>query len=329
LIFLSATNLSQNASACECEDLKERTSYLINSDSIFSGRVKSVEKTDDKPSSYNVRFDVDKVWKGPEAKEIAIKSSLDTGLCGYLFEINQTLVVHAFNEGGILNEKGCGTLSVEYVADYIKFLDSIMQDNTEWKTLPSVGKYLYNEPQRPAQIFNVQYMVVNGTLNSIISINGSYSIEASTVKENGLFELKIPLNYPYTNFPNVTIGQIYVVMINNENVGHIFGPSRLDECFFGFSIPFSGNVHMDLAPGVIPEHFPYHGDEVPPHCIKETILSIPPLQQLKSGISANDVVCKESFELIFKSKDGSPACVKPASLTKLVAWGWAKPSGPP
>jgi len=196
--------------------------------------------------------------------------------------------------------------------------------NTEWKTIPTVGKYLYNEPPKPAQIFNVQYRVVNGTLDSIISGDGSYGIEVSTEKENGLFELKIPLNYPYTNFHNVTNGQTYIVLVNDTDVGHISSPSRLDECFFGFSIPFSGNVRINLGSAQIPEHFPYHGDEVPDRCINDTILSISPLKQLKSGISANDIVCKEGFELIYKSKNDSPACVKPVSVQKLVTWGWAK-----
>ncbi len=193
----------------------------------------------------------------------------------------------------------------------------------EWKTIPTVGKYHYNEPHKPAQIFNVQYRVVGGTLDSITANDGSYSIKASTVKENGLFEFKIPLNFPYTNFHNVTDGQVYVVMINQEDVGNIFGPSRLDECYFGFSIPFSGNVSINLAPAVIPEHFAYHGEKVPSHCIKETIFSIPPLTQFRSGITAEDVTCKEGYGLVRKSNNGNPACVKPETAAKLFERGWA------
>jgi len=49
-----------------------------------------------------------------------------------------------------------------------------------------------------------------------------------------------------------------------------------------------------------------------------------PLKQFKSGISAQEVKCKKSLQLVIKARDGSPACVKPESMTKLVAWGWAK-----
>lgn len=49
-----------------------------------------------------------------------------------------------------------------------------------------------------------------------------------------------------------------------------------------------------------------------------------PLKQFKSGIAAEDVVCKEGLQLVAKLHDNSPACVKPASVQKLVSWGWTK-----
>jgi len=211
-----------------------------------------------------------------------------------------------------------GIISIHAFGD-----NSSNMKNADWKTIPSVGKYLYNEPQKPSQIFNIQYRVVNGTLDSIISTDGSYSAEVRT-EGSGLFQLKIPLNYPYTNFENVTNGQTYLIFINDKEVSNIFTPTRLDDCFFGFSISFSQNVKINLGSATIPEHFPYHGEEVPAHCIKETILSIPPLQQLKAGISANDIVCKQGFELVVKSKNNSPVCIKPSSVQKLVTWGWAR-----
>jgi hypothetical protein len=51
---------------------------------------------------------------------------------------------------------------------------------------------------------------------------------------------------------------------------------------------------------------------------------LPPLQQFKSGITANDVKCNQGLQLVIKSEDGSPACVKPDSTTKLVQRGWTK-----
>lgn len=49
----------------------------------------------------------------------------------------------------------------------------------------------------------------------------------------------------------------------------------------------------------------------------------PPLQQVESGIPANDIQCKQDLELIFKAENGSPACVKPNTAQKLNERGWA------
>lgn len=51
--------------------------------------------------------------------------------------------------------------------------------------------------------------------------------------------------------------------------------------------------------------------------------SVPPLKQFNSGIKAQDVKCKEDFMLVTKASNGSPACVKPISVKKLVSLKWA------
>lgn len=50
-----------------------------------------------------------------------------------------------------------------------------------------------------------------------------------------------------------------------------------------------------------------------------------PLKQFKSGIEANDVKCEQGLQLVIKSEDNSPACVKSQTAQKLVerGWGWA------
>ena len=48
-----------------------------------------------------------------------------------------------------------------------------------------------------------------------------------------------------------------------------------------------------------------------------------PLKQMKSGVVASDVTCKEGLELIFKVADGSAKCVSSNTASQLVAKGWA------
>ena len=54
----------------------------------------------------------------------------------------------------------------------------------------------------------------------------------------------------------------------------------------------------------------------------ENVLS--PLKQSKSGVKPDLVDCKSSLVLIIKNSDGSPACVKLETKTKLFERGWAK-----
>ncbi len=49
-----------------------------------------------------------------------------------------------------------------------------------------------------------------------------------------------------------------------------------------------------------------------------------PRAQVRSGIALTDVVCKEGFELLLKTSDGSPACVKESTASKLIERGWGK-----
>jgi hypothetical protein len=49
---------------------------------------------------------------------------------------------------------------------------------------------------------------------------------------------------------------------------------------------------------------------------------LPPLKQLKSGISPGQFSCLQGLTLVIKLEDNSPACVKSATIPKLVARGW-------
>ena len=49
---------------------------------------------------------------------------------------------------------------------------------------------------------------------------------------------------------------------------------------------------------------------------------LPPLEQIKSGVHANDVQCKQGFTLIIKAEDGSPACVYSQVAQILIQRGW-------
>jgi hypothetical protein len=56
-------------------------------------------------------------------------------------------------------------------------------------------------------------------------------------------------------------------------------------------------------------------------CIKQPT----PRQQLKLGTLSSHILCNEGLELIFKSSDDSPACIRPATFPYLVERGFTDP----
>ena len=47
-----------------------------------------------------------------------------------------------------------------------------------------------------------------------------------------------------------------------------------------------------------------------------------PRAQMKQGVPADEVVCKEGLQLMKKSRDGSAACVSDRAISKLIERGW-------
>lgn len=55
----------------------------------------------------------------------------------------------------------------------------------------------------------------------------------------------------------------------------------------------------------------------------ETIFDIDsPLKQIKSGITIDEIKCKNGLVIVAKSINNSPACVKPETKAKLIERGW-------
>ncbi|NHH98061.1 hypothetical protein DYY66_2717 [Candidatus Nitrosotalea sp. FS] len=49
---------------------------------------------------------------------------------------------------------------------------------------------------------------------------------------------------------------------------------------------------------------------------------LPPLEQVKSGVHANEVQCRQGYALVIKAEDGSPACVYSQVAQILIQRGW-------
>ncbi len=54
--------------------------------------------------------------------------------------------------------------------------------------------------------------------------------------------------------------------------------------------------------------------------ISDTLMT--PRAQMLAGLSANQVMCKDGLNLVIKSADGSPACIKASTVHKLIERSW-------
>jgi hypothetical protein len=58
-------------------------------------------------------------------------------------------------------------------------------------------------------------------------------------------------------------------------------------------------------------------------CVMAKKLHLAPLKQIRVGIGALDVSCKDGYGLVLKSTDNMPSCVKPSTANILIQRGWA------
>lgn len=80
------------------------------------------------------------------------------------------------------------------------------------------------------------------------------------------------------------------------------------------------------------EPYPFSSHEIQPSEYVVTLLvsevedieSIDtPLKQFRSGVSIEEIKCKEGLHLVMKKTNGNPACLRPETIPKLIERGWA------
>jgi len=197
-----------------------------------------------------------------------------------------------------------------------------LAEDLQWHTYITIGDYRYSDPPKPNEFFIIQYRTINGSTD-VFNVEDRSFITKVNSEKSALFEIKIPRNYPYTNIRGEGREDSFSISSNGIFLNSGYEVKKT-ECFFSYSIQFSGNQTIQLDYAYYTAGIPFYGDDVPQSCIKETIFLDPPLKQFKSGIPTDKITCKEGLELVIKSSDESPACVKPATKSKLIERGWAK-----
>lgn len=206
----------------------------------------------------------------------------------------------------------------------------IPYDVKKWNTVKILGEFTNSKPLKPSQLFNFSYAVINGTLKNIVPSNeGSVAVTIKNTTSNGAFVIKIPRNYPTTDY---IAGIDHPLVLDNG--GGITSNTVTEDCFYKTWVSFSGDAQITvifrtshLILGGI-----FHGENVPRYCLDKTIAGFHnstlayPLPQFRTGTDFDEISCKQEYALVAKLEDGNPACVQPSTLSKLVSRGWASGS---
>ena len=109
--------------ACSCAPPGTPAEALAQSELVFRGTVTSILPADD-AGLLVVEFDVETVWKGPDAETLSLTTQQDTAACGYPFEERVEYVVYSWNGVDVAR---CGrTAPVDFaVEDLAAFAGSV------------------------------------------------------------------------------------------------------------------------------------------------------------------------------------------------------------
>ena len=150
----------------------------------------------------------------------------------------------------------------------------------------------------------------NGTIPDTIKVYRDNILWKTTTKETGIApstshsEWQIPQTFFFNELP----GKYKIVLITDNR-------ETLEFEFIVKQITTSQDDNLETSTG---NNQTEQKDE------KIINLTLAPLKQIANGVSLENITCKENMLIVFKNTDNSPACVKPATVDKLIERGWIK-----
>lgn len=208
-------------------------------------------------------------------------------------------------------------------------------------------KYVHAESSDLVQILNVRVQP------DIIKINDTFLLDM-TILNNSTFPIYLTSGscapafsvvfdaHAKQVYPNIACTaeailqkvdpQSQVTISNANKPGVIYQAVKPGTANVNITLPYFAknqtstdysNIYYNTSKSFL---FTINGNNSGVKAVNEAVLS--PLKQFKSGIKAQDVKCDQDLQLVIKSEDGSPACVKIETGKILVKRGWATTFGP-
>jgi len=135
-------------------------------------------------------------------------------------------------------------------------------------------------------------------------------------KTDGMLTISIPHQLLEDGYFEKCLIDYWFVLHDGEE--HYI-PEKMNRQQVGIvEIPFSKGVkEIEIIGNYVPSTSETYGSM----CFKKFQHEMNPREQITSGFSLNEIICKDNLKLIFKH-DESPACVKLESIPKLIERGW-------
>lgn len=143
-----------------------------------------------------------------------------------------------------------------------------------WDVVHMEGEYYGHDPPKPSQTFKIPYHANNGKVNNIDTKSGTITADVS-FKNKGIFALKIPRNYPYTDHDDSAHpGHEFEPFVFTDVRGEeIFTHVTKTDCYYHVWMYVSGNRTIELGTTIsYLQGDPMHGDDdIPEFCLIKTI----------------------------------------------------------
>jgi len=191
-------------------------------------------------------------------------------------------------------------------------------------------------PPTGDKIFKIEYSDNVQSIKTISDQSLAFWGFDITLKQNssGILDVKIPKNFPFpasfSNAWNYSGTKPYVM----EDGVEISYNTIEEPCYFHYKIPVEDMANLEIAYPLITAgtwqlYSPIQFEESHPcyHKVFDIKRVSSPLKQIKETLDFKQIKCKEGLQLIIKSSNGNPACVKKSSIEKLLSrkWGVLEP----
>jgi len=187
-----------------------------------------------------------------------------------------------------------GTITIKYVVYY--------PHNDTFDTTFTV----YDDKLQNPEPHTIKDFTINAEPKSINLLENNTVTYTIVAKNNIKGVYGIAPIFPCGRYP-------LVVGLNESEIM----PSTL----FRLSMP----IHCGMIPSDAPVREIINYDGIILKNVTRTQDQFSPIEQIQLGSNSTDVQCKQGFDLLIKTHDNMPACVKSTSIQRLLGQGWINP----